>query len=94
MTAQVSPTIIPELQNLPIISISMGDMHTVALAADGRVFTWGNDRQGLLGLGVSMVNRATQVPREVRLFGPERMFCVGVTAMGWHSGALAIDLEA
>ena len=88
-----SPVIVPELQTLPIASISVGDWHAVALTTDGRVFTWGNDLQGSLGLGDSMFERRIESPRQVQLFGPKERFCIGITAMGWHTGALAIDLE-
>ena len=34
-----------------MICISLGDYHSAALTADGRLFTWGGFQQGALGLG-------------------------------------------
>ena len=86
---------IPKLQDLPVISVSLGDWHIVALTADGRVLSWGNDMQGTLGLGDSMAEQRVTSPQEVQPFGvgPSKVFCVGVTAMGWHTAVLAVDLE-
>jgi alpha-tubulin suppressor-like RCC1 family protein len=64
----------------------MGDWHMLALTADGRVLAWGNDMQGSLGVDDSM--RRGDTPVEVQFPGPTRVFCIGITAMGWHSGAL------
>lgn len=92
------PSIIPELQELPIISISIGDAHSAALTIDGRVFTWGRNDQGALGLntidgwgpgGYVIMSD----PKRTPFFGPEGMFCVSVSANGRHTCALAIDLE-
>ena len=87
------PKLIKLLQALPIISISMGDAHDLALTADGRVFAWGSNLQGCLGTGNGIPN--STVPCEVLRFGtgPGRVFCISITTNGWHSGALAIDLQ-
>lgn len=42
---------IPELQYKSIISVGLGDYHSAALTADGKLFTWGGFQQGALGLG-------------------------------------------
>ncbi|KAG5647470.1 hypothetical protein DXG03_009401 [Asterophora parasitica] len=50
-SADSQPKIIPELQNKSIISVVLGDYHSVALTANGKVFTWGAYSSGALGLG-------------------------------------------
>ncbi|KAG5637293.1 hypothetical protein H0H81_005088 [Sphagnurus paluster] len=45
------PKVIPELQNKSIISVVLGDYHSVALTAGGKVLTWGDYSAGALGLG-------------------------------------------
>jgi len=116
------PHIIPELQNKNIISVVLGDYHYAALAANGKLYTWGAFSHGALGLGDPLslplgapggfkdqdqLTRArergfgdppaVQVPTEVRFDHgrktPKDRFCFSVTAAGWHTGALAIDLE-
>ena len=51
MRVDIQPTVLPELQNKSVISVSLGDFHYCALTADGRVFTWGAYMNGCLGLG-------------------------------------------
>ena len=34
---------------VPFVQVSCGGMHTVALAADGKVWTWGVNDEGALG---------------------------------------------
>lgn len=86
------PIMIPELQTLPIISISFGDSHSFALTIDGRVFSWGFNYQGALGLGERNI-RFSGRPMEVPFFGHNGQYCVSINAHGWHSCALAIDLR-
>lgn len=116
------PQVIPELQNKNIISVVLGDYHNAALAANGKLYTWGAFSHGALGLGDPLslplgvpggfkernqLLRAQErgygtppdvtVPTEVRFDHgrktPKDRFCFSVTAAGWHTGALVIDLE-
>ena len=50
-TAESSVEVIPELQYKSIISVSLGDYHSAALTADGKLYTWGGYQMGALGLG-------------------------------------------
>lgn len=121
-TPESRPQIIPELQNKDIISVVLGDYHNAALAANGKLYTWGAFSHGALGLGDPLklpldvpggfkdrdqLLRArergwgnppdVEVPTEVRFDhgrkAPKDRFCFSVTAAGWHTGALVIDLE-
>jgi len=47
----LSPKLIEELSNKQIVDISAYDAHTIALSEDGRLFTWGDGRNGNLGHG-------------------------------------------
>jgi SCF-associated factor 1 len=46
-----TPTIIPGLQNISVISVVLGDYHFGALTANGKLLTWGEYSKGALGLG-------------------------------------------
>ena len=43
--------IIPGLQCKDIVSVEISDYHSAALAANGKLFTWGSFSHGALGLG-------------------------------------------
>jgi alpha-tubulin suppressor-like RCC1 family protein len=57
------PTQVPGLRR--IVAVVAGENHDLALARDGRVWTWGNNAQGQLGLGISggLVSAPVLVPR-------------------------------
>ncbi|KIL71040.1 hypothetical protein M378DRAFT_155990 [Amanita muscaria Koide BX008] len=105
-TEESEPTIVPTLQNKNVISVVLGDYHSAALTADGKLYTWGQFSRGALGLGDGKAlftrashwdDRAVDVPTEVRFDHgrkkPKDRFCLAVAACGWHTGALVIDLE-
>eukprot|EP00979_Chaetoceros_neogracilis_P009349 scaffold2116_cov140-Chaetoceros_neogracile.AAC.24 len=48
------PKRIEALRNVKISDITAGDAHTLALSGSGRVFSWGNNASGQLGVGHSM----------------------------------------
>lgn len=58
------PKIVTALQDKPIIDISMGDSHCLALTRDNEVYAWGNNSMGQCGLGhcVTPVSSPTKVP--------------------------------
>jgi len=49
--AEDQAEIIPALQYKSVISVVLGDYHSAALTADGKLYTWGAFSQGALGLG-------------------------------------------
>lgn len=49
--SQHTPQQVQALQNSPIVSVAAGGNHTVALSAKRRVYTWGNNTYGQLGVG-------------------------------------------
>ncbi|KAK4419942.1 E3 ubiquitin-protein ligase HERC2 [Sesamum alatum] len=78
-----------------IISIAAGEAHTLALTADGKVYSWGRGTFGRLGTG-SEEDR--HFPVRVSFFGSddddereEQLKIVGIAAGAYHSLALADD---
>jgi len=72
----------------PIVAISAGHQHTLALAADGQVFAWGDNSFGQLGNGSSesVFHRPVAVDRSGVLAGQH---IVAISAGDSHSLALS-----
>ncbi len=68
--------------------ISAGDKHSLALGADGNVYSWGDNSKSQLGRSISGANDST--PRKVNLPAGVRGF-TQVIAGGNHSLALGSD---
>lgn len=62
------PTAVASLSGTRIEAIAAGLWHTVCLCADGRVYAFGGNQFGQLGLGTS-IDQA-EVRDSVRLFQP------------------------
>ncbi|XP_019619950.1 PREDICTED: probable E3 ubiquitin-protein ligase HERC4 isoform X1 [Branchiostoma belcheri] len=45
------PRMVKELSSLQIVQVACGGKHSLALANDGRIFSWGNNSHGQLGIG-------------------------------------------
>lgn len=85
------PIPLPALDGKSIIQVALGDHHHVALTSKGEVFTWGEGSNGQLGLGDGR-HRVAE-PRQVKFAGDDEdneTFIFGITAGGWHTGALAL----
>ncbi|KAM4807743.1 putative E3 ubiquitin-protein ligase HERC6 [Rhinophrynus dorsalis] len=85
-TQNVIPKRIPGLSNIKIIQISCGHFHSVTLAEDGRVFSWGQNNDGQLGLGKQVPNQTS--PQLVKSL--KGIPLVQVTAGGAQSFALSM----
>ncbi|KAK4388818.1 putative E3 ubiquitin-protein ligase HERC2 [Sesamum angolense] len=75
-----------------IVSIAAGEAHTLALTADGKVYSWGRGTFGRLGTG-SEEDR--HFPVRVSFFGSDderedKLKIVGIAAGAYHSLALAV----
>jgi SCF-associated factor 1 len=78
-----------------IIQVALGDHHHAALTSQGEVYTWGEGSNGQLGLGDG--RHTVPEPRKVIFAGddPENQsFVFGITAGGWHTGALVLGSRA
>ena len=89
----INPVPLPALEDKTIIQIALGDHHHVALTSQGEVYTWGDGANGQLGLGDGAHN--VETPRKVRFPGDNvkdgsQSFVFGITAGGWHTGALVL----
>lgn len=63
----------------PIVSVAVGGRHTCAVSEDGRLFCWGNDDRGQLGLGSLDLTGPTEVELEgdaVEVVAGSRHTCV------------------
>jgi len=80
-----APTVVSGLSAEPIIEVSCGAAHTLALSEDGKVFSWGLGAGGRLGLG-DFHSRIE--PYEVDALSNK---CVlQVAAATWHSAAVVL----
>jgi alpha-tubulin suppressor-like RCC1 family protein len=84
----LSPHMLPPFPS-PVIALAAGNRHALALTEDGRVFAWGDNRQGQVGSGdgdgdgaldQTMVNSPYAVP------GLGTVFCIAAAAS--HSLAM------
>ena len=74
-----------------IIKIVSGCEHSLALAADGGVFSWGNNDKGQLGIGHAYAF-GTSIPRQIAF--PAGTKIIKIAAGAWHSLALTADGRA
>uniref|UniRef100_F6QU60 HECT and RLD domain containing E3 ubiquitin protein ligase family member 6 n=1 Tax=Monodelphis domestica TaxID=13616 RepID=F6QU60_MONDO len=81
------PKKIDELSSFKIIQVSCGHYHSIALAQDGRVFSWGKNNHGQLGLGENVPSQAS--PQWVKSL--DGIPLAQVAAGGAHSFALSFS---
>ncbi|KAG8454246.1 hypothetical protein GDO86_000766 [Hymenochirus boettgeri] len=82
----MTPKKITGLFNTKILQVSCGNFHTISLSEDGRVFSWGQNTNGQLGLGTQIPDQAS--PQFVKSL--KGMPLVQVTAGGSQSFALSM----
>lgn len=85
-----------------IVSAAAGRFHSMALAADGKIFTWGDARNGQLGhqevvrhlVGPNPHPIALPVPQEIRSLEPNKLRppqrVTAIAAGGLHSMAVTV----
>ncbi|PNW75480.1 hypothetical protein CHLRE_12g528350v5 [Chlamydomonas reinhardtii] len=89
-------TRIPTLEGVRVVSASAGVTHSMALAADGSLFTWGNGQHGQLGhkslegTGVTTI----MTPRKIAELDPAPLTpdarVTAIAAGAYHSMALTV----
>lgn len=47
----LTPTLLPRLVGIKVVAVACGSGHSIAVANDGKAFSWGIGKQGQLGLG-------------------------------------------
>lgn len=78
------PTIIPELSQEGVCSLSCGDRHSFAITEDGRVFGWGSNEFGQLGCGT----KGDTVLRPQLIDGLQGLKVVAISSGDRHSAAV------
>ena len=81
---QFTPQLLPSFSSSPIQSISCGYHHTIVSTEEGKVYSWGRNYSGELGLG-DRNNRNT--PHEVKI--PNHSLIAFVKAGYFHSIAVS-----
>uniref|UniRef100_A0A8C3S695 HECT and RLD domain containing E3 ubiquitin protein ligase family member 6 n=1 Tax=Chelydra serpentina TaxID=8475 RepID=A0A8C3S695_CHESE len=81
------PRKIDGLSALRIIQVTCGHYHSVALAQDGRVFSWGQNTHGQLGLG----KESTSQPSPQHVTSLSGIPLAQVAAGGGHTFALSLS---
>ncbi|XP_053282794.1 probable E3 ubiquitin-protein ligase HERC3 isoform X1 [Pleuronectes platessa] len=82
-----TPRPMKELCNIPVCQVACGSQHSVALTHDGRVYTWGQDSRGQLGLGQG--KPFANSPQQLRSLSSTPL--VQVAAGGEQSFALSVS---
>ncbi|XP_053175956.1 uncharacterized protein LOC128359488 [Scomber japonicus] len=73
--------------HIPVSQVACGSQHSVALTKDGRVYTWGQDSRGQLGLGKIKLN--TNAPQHLQSLSSIPL--VQIAAGGDQSFALSVS---
>ena len=84
-TSSFTPVAVSTASVFNIIQVAAGNAHSVALRADGTVWTWGSDASGQLGNDAAFANQALPV----QVAGLANV--VQITAGSYHSLALRSD---
>ena len=83
------PVLIPSLRSVYIVEISCGTHHTVVRAANGTLFSWGDNRHGQLGIGIS--ENDSNIPVKVDLTDCAKPQISSVSCGSSHTLAITID---
>jgi len=83
---ELLPTKIEALAGRRVVAVSAGSSHSLALTADGAVWSWGGGRDGQLGHGDEQWQ---PLPTKIEAFAGRRV--IAVSAGGDHSLAITTD---
>ncbi|MCJ1359487.1 MAG: hypothetical protein MMC33_009489 [Icmadophila ericetorum] len=77
------------LDGKKVVSVGLGQNHTVAISSQGETFTWGSNAFGQLGYAVPATNVKDEEPMQLlprQIFGPlKREIVIGAAASRIHS---------
>ena len=68
LSNQLLPKKVEALADQRVVAVSAGTDHSLALTADGPVFTWGKGEHGCLGHGEDLSNQL--LPKKVEAWAP------------------------
>ena len=83
---QLLPKKVEAFAGQRVVAVSAGDSHSLAITADGAVWSWGRGDEGQLGHGVQ---QDTELPGKIEALAGQRV--VVVSAGGSHSLAITAD---
>ncbi|XP_043917383.1 probable E3 ubiquitin-protein ligase HERC4 isoform X4 [Protopterus annectens] len=83
----VCPRLIPNLQAAPIIQIACGRHHSLALSQDGKLFSWGSNTFGQLGI----TKETASLSSPHHLVSLEGIPLAQISAGGAHSVAVSLS---
>ena len=83
---QLLPKKVEAFAGQRVVAVSAGTSHSIALTADGSVWSWGGGRGGRLGHGDQ---QDQLLPKKIEAFAGRRV--VAVSAGGHHSIAVSAD---
>jgi len=66
--AQLLPKKVENLAGQRVVAVSAGEAHSLALTADGAVFTWGKGESDCLGHGEDLSNQL--LPKKIKVWAP------------------------
>ena len=89
-TDELTPVEVRKLRPLGVLKLRLGGRHSLALCADGRVYAWGRDDDGQLGLGAQ---GARCVPTALQLSAdPSLKLQILDASCGWAHTALLVSV--
>ena len=83
---QLLPKEVEAFADQRVVAVTAGGSHSLAITADGAVWSWGSDLYGRLGHGDQQIQLQ---PRKVEAFAGQRV--VAVSAGAFHSLARTAD---
>ena len=89
---ELSPVPVSRLRSLGVWKLRLGGRHSLALCFDGRVYAWGNDDMGQLGLGAQ---GARPVPTLIESLTRASSLSLRVldASCGWSYSALLVSVS-
>ncbi|KAE8147381.1 BTB domain and ankyrin repeat protein [Aspergillus avenaceus] len=77
------------LSNKKVVSVALGQDHTLAITENGEIFSWGSNKYGQLGYGLPRTNNRDDVPMQKvprQIFNPfKKEVILGAAASAVHS---------
>lgn len=85
------PMRVDALQNVPIVQVSAGGIHSAAVARTGELYTWGENSYGQLGRESGDALGPGLVTIQAEHGGAKPFLAIGVACGGMHTAALQED---